>query len=128
MSSVVRWQLLEVSTGDTYTVEVNPNQMGNYNFSKNLRFSLHGDGRVRGLQTRREPSDWSFSGVLQRKSQHDALVDWAKRRGKIRVTDHLGRTFEAMVKNIDMRDRRSLTNGAYRFRYTFNTLLLRRLS
>lgn len=126
--NVVRWKLQSLETGEIYTVEINPNQASSYIFAKSFEFAKHDDARMRGVQASRAPQDWSFGGVVRSKSYHDALIGWERRPGKIRVTDHLGRTFEVMVRSLDLLDRRPSGDDTWRFTYTFNFLMLRRIT
>lgn len=126
--AVIRWRLQEMETGEAYTVEINPNQMGNYVFPKSFEFALYGGSRVRGIRSAREPMEWTFGGVVRAKTHHDALIHWEKKPGKVRITDHLGRTFEVMIRSLDMKDRRPSGDDTWRFQYTFNCLLLRRIT
>lgn len=139
MPNVVRWRFKDMRTDEIYTVEINPNEMGSYGFSRVIDFALHSrddshhsestrQARVLGVKAPRQPVDWTFGGVVRSETHHDKLIDWQKRPGKVRVTDHLGRTFEVMMKSLDMTDRRPAGDDTWRFRYTFNCLLLRRVA
>jgi len=126
--NVVRWQFRDMRTSEVYTVELNPNEMSNFRFPKELDFALYGGSRMRGSRATRQPQDWTFGGVVRTKTHHDALVDWHTRPGKVRITDHLGRTFEVMLRSLDLTDRRPSGDNTWRFKYTFNCLLLRRVA
>jgi hypothetical protein len=128
MTDVVRWVFQDMETNETYRVEINPNEMSGYVFPKSFNFARYGSGRLRGVQGRREPLDLTFGGVVRTKTHHDRLLEWQRKPGKVRVTDHLGRTFEMMIKSVDMIDRRPTGSTTWRFRYTFNCLLLRRVA
>lgn len=137
--NVVRWQLKDMRTDEVHTVEINPNEMGSYLHDKAFDFApyrLHSprssaprrSARVVGVRAPRQPVDWTFGGIVFTKSHHDALMDWYDRPGKVRVTDHLGRTFEVMMRSLEMLDRRQTPSNAWKFKYTFNCLLLRRVA
>ena len=126
--AVLRWVFQDVDSGERYTVEINPNQMSGYHLEKSFDWASHAGGRMRGVKADATPKEYSFGGVVRRKSHHDALVGWQKHPGKVRVYDHLGRTFEVMIKSLDMTDRRPVGDDTWRFQYTFNCLLLRRLT
>lgn len=125
---VVRWQLKDMRTNQTHTLEVNPNEAGNYIHGKRFDFAGYKGSRVVGVRAPRDPFDWKFAGVVFSKTHHDALVDWHDRPGKVRVTDHLGRTFEVMMRSLEMIERLPTGGNAWRFKYAFNCLLLRRIS
>ena len=130
--NVVRWQFRDMRNDDTYTVEINPNTMAGYRFGRDIGFApYHHDSSysgVVGVKRPRQPVDWSFGGVVRSKTHHDKLIDWQKRPGKLRITDHLGRTFEVMVRSLQMLDRRPTGDNTWRFEYSFNCLLLRRIA
>lgn len=128
MPDVVRWIFEEVETSETYTVEINPNEASSHRFGRELLPAPRGGGRTLAFQTARQPLDWTFSGVVRAESHHDELIEWQKKPGKVRVTDHLGRTFEVMMRAVDMIDRRPSGDNTWRFQYNFSCLLLRRIS
>jgi hypothetical protein len=121
---VVRWRFQDMLTNEIHTVELNPNQMSGYLFPKSFEWA--GGSRKQGVRVPRQPLDWTFGGVVRTEGHHDSLIDWQRRAGKVRITDHLGRTFEAMIRSLDMRDRKPAGDNTWRFEYTFNCLLLRR--
>lgn len=123
---VVRWKLQDMLTNEVHTVELNPNEMGGYLFPKSFEFGVFGGGRVRGMRAPRQPLEWTFGGVVRTETHHDSLINWHDRAGKVQVTDHLGRTFEVMIRSLEMKDRRPAGNDTWRFQYVFNCLLLRR--
>lgn len=125
--AVVRWIFEEVETGATYTVEINPNEMESWLYSKDISWSKHGS-RMAGIEARRGPVAETFSGIVRSKSHHDALIAWQKKPGKLRITDHLGRVFEVMAEAVDMIDRRPTGANAWRFHYTFRCQVLRRIA
>jgi hypothetical protein len=125
---VVRWRLQDMLTNEVHTVELNPNQMGGYLFPKSYDFAVYGGGRMRGVRAPSTPVEWTFGGVVRTESHHDSLITWERKPGKVRVYDHLGRTFEVMIRSLDMRDRRPSSGSTWRFEYTFNCLLLRRIT
>lgn len=121
--NVVRWKFLDVRTNEEHTVELNPNTASSYRFDNQFDFAGN-----RGVRGRRNPVEWTFGGVVRKQGHHDSLIDWQRHPGKVRVTDHLGRTFEVMIRSLDMRDRRPAGDDTWRFEYTFNCLLLRRVA
>ena len=125
---VVRWKFLEVETSLEYTVEINPNKMSSYRFSREYDWARHDQARMRGVRSNRQPKDWTFGGVVRTETHHDALIEWQRKPGKVRVTDHLGRVFEVMMRSVDMIDRRPSGDNTWRFEYQFNCLLLRRIA
>jgi len=128
--SVVRWQLEEMATSTVHTVEVNPNQMSGYLPDKSFTFSSRVDaaGRVAGVRGKTRPAGFTFEGVIFTETHHDALLEWAGKAGKIRITDHLGRVFEVMTQGVKLVERKPTPLRAWRFTYVFDCMLLRRIS
>ncbi len=129
-ANVVRWKFKDMRTNEVYTVEINPNEMSGFRFPREIDFAPYRSSYrgVVGVKAPRRPVDWSFGGVVRSETHHDKLIDWQKRPGKVRITDHLGRVFEVMIRSLDMVDRRPAGEDTWRFRYTFSCLLLRRIS
>lgn len=111
---------------------LNPNSMTSVTFDKQLDTFVGGVHNtlteVRTIQSAAPAKDWSFGGVIRTKAHYDGLVYWAKKSGKVRVTDHLGRTFEVLIRQFDPEDRKPTGTVAWRLQYTMKTLLLRRVS
>lgn len=123
--NVVRWSFQDMETNDVYVVELNPNTMSGFTFSRSFRWARSGT-RAAGLMDNRQPGNFQFGGVVRSESHHDALIEWQKRGGKVRITDHLGRVFEVMIKSLAMTDRRPAGSDTWRFQYQFDCLFLRR--
>lgn len=129
MTNVVRWQFQDLRTNEVHTVALNPNKMSGLTFGRSIEWgSGTADGRPVGLMSSPDPTPFSFSGIVRTKTHHDTLVDWQKRPGKVRVTDHLGRAFEVMIRSLDMTDRTQTATNAWRMSYQFDCLLLRRIA
>ena len=126
--SVVRWRLEEMATGETYTVEFNPNTATTHRGPRNIEFTPGLDGVPRGIKTPSEPTPWTRGGVVMTKAHHDALERWGKKKGKVRVSDHAGRTFEVMMKGARITDRRQTASNPWRFTYEMDCLILRRVA
>lgn len=126
-----RWVLTEVSTGATWTMPINPDQMSSPHQDRaiNTAFGTRkGHDRLRTFVTPSPAKEWSWGGVIRTKAHYDALEEWAKKPGKVRVTDHLGRTFEVMIQAFQPEDRDPTARVTWRLRYQMSTLLLRRVS
>lgn len=127
-----RWTFYEVATGQSYTVPINPDSMTSP-FGDTRSHTVAHTGTPTGPRTatrmNRTPArDWEFSGPIRTREHHDALETWAKKPGKVHITDHLGRTFVVMFRSFEATDRKPTPTVPWRLRYTMKTLLLRRLS
>lgn len=123
----VRWTFEDLETSETWIVPINPNEATSHRPLKELSYGIGHDGRVRTRQRAPQPVEWSFGGVIRTQEHHDLLTEWSKKPGKLRVTDHLGRTFEIMISSIEIEDRTPTPSVPWRLRYTMNALLLRRI-
>lgn len=111
---------------------INPDQMSSPHQARQLQTSYGGTrssvDRFSSFETPMDAKEWSWSGVIRTKEHYDKLEEWAKKSGKVRVTDHLGRTFEVFIQSFDPEDRKPNANVSWRLRYTMTALLLRRVS
>lgn len=124
-----RWTLTSVDTGDSWTMPINPNTMSSVNRTRQVdTFSGGVTSRVRSFERAAEPVKWTWAGVIRSKDHYDALAAWARRPGKVRVTDHLGRTFEVLMQQFEPEDRKPTAKVDWRLRYTMQVVLLRRVS
>lgn len=134
--SVVRWSLVDPVTGERWTLPVNPNTAssplpGRKNISTAQGANLDAGGihRTRVFQAPSAPTEWEFGGVVLSKAQHDALAKWSEKSNEVRVSDHLGRTFEVIIRQLEVVDRRPLAGRTkYRMTYTMRALVLRRMA
>lgn len=131
MTAVLRWRLRDVETGDTWTMPINPNQMSSPTRGRNISTvygTRKGPHRLRSFQTPTDAAEWTFGGVIRTEQHYLDLVEWAKKDRKVRITDHLGRTFEVLMEALDAVDRRPTPAAPWRMTYTMKTLLLRRIA
>lgn len=127
----VRWRFRDPSNGDVWDFTINPDQMTSPTKEKNVRHTLGVGteyGRFATVQAAPRPREWTFSGVIRSKQQHDILESWYERTGVLHVTDHLSRTFEVMLQGFEVSERKPTKAVTWRLRYTMKTLLLRQLS
>lgn len=130
--SVVRWKFLDTETNQSIVLPLNPNEMSSPFPRRELNFAwtAHADqgiGRPRIFQqTSNTPVEWSFSGVILVKTHYDLLLEWTKRLHVVRVTDHLERTFEMIIQNLDVRERqRTAAAKEWRADYTMVCMILK---
>lgn len=124
-----RWTFHELATGETYTVPINPDAMTSPfgdRQAKTATTTHDPNGRIRTFMSATTPVQWEFSGAIRTQAHHEALETWAKKPGLIRVTDHLGRTFEVLFVSYEASDRRPTRSTPWRLRYVMKASLLRR--
>lgn len=126
-----RWILTHVDTSETWTMPLNPNKMSSPHQDRSIQTSYgtrQGTQRLRGFVTATEAKEWTWSGVIRTKEHYDKLEEWAKKTGRVRVTDHLGRVFEVFIQEFIPEDRQPNKKVSWRLTYQMTTLLLRRIS
>ncbi|NUS01910.1 MAG: hypothetical protein HOV97_05025 [Nonomuraea sp.] len=130
-----RWTFTDPVGGTSWTTPINPNQASSPFPTRSLQLAPSNWADVgRGLQRLRvfeappQPVEWQFGGVLRTKEHHDALRSWAKKSNEIRVSDHLGRTFEVIIKSFRPVERRPTPTVSWRMTYTVTALVLRRVA
>ena len=125
-----RWVLTEVATGATWTMPINPDSMTSPFPDRELTHARGVAGQltqVRSVVAPPRPVEWEWSGVIRTQAHYDDLAVWAQKPGKVRVTDHLGRTFEVMLRAFEPEDRPPTKTTPWRLRYSMKALLLRRI-
>lgn len=127
--TTTRWVLVDVHTDETWTMPINPDQMSSPLQDRSIATSYGtqaGPDRVRSFVTPTAAKEWTWGGVIRTKAHYDQLAYWARKSRKVRVTDHLGRTFEVLMQAFAPVDRRPTGQTPWRLRYEMTTLVLRR--
>lgn len=128
---ITRWVLRDMDTDETAIVHINPNKMDTPTLSRNMQYAQgtrYGSARIRAVSLPpSSPASWTFGGVILTKAYYDLLEDWSSRDVFVRVTDHLGRTFEIVIESWDVIERLPTPNRAWRADFTMNCLLLREI-
>lgn len=126
----VRWKFHDTNGGDEIVLPINPKSMGSPHEGPRETATASGTGagfgrlRVfdRGVT---RPVEWTFDGVILTREHDDLLLAWTKRFSVLRVTDHLDRTFEIIVKSYDSVERLPTANRPWRADYTMTCLMLK---
>lgn len=130
-ADVLRWRFTDPSTGEQWTVPINPNQMSSPHRGKQMVYAhgTHiGEHRIRAVQTPGEIVHWEFGGVIRTKRHHDDLHYWAEKEHEVEISDHLGRTFEVIIEEFRPEDRTPRAEVPWRMTYTMRAMILRRVS
>lgn len=128
----VRWQFQDTETNETWTMPINPNKMSSPEFARNLRYAY---GLKRGLDRprtmARPPSivDLTWGGVIYTQEHHDKLAYWARKEVPVILTDHMGRSWEVVMKSFVPTDRRPKNSEQRsRFTYEMSALIMRQVT
>lgn len=97
---VVKWQFNDPATLETHTFEINPNEGGSPEYTKNIQYrnTSAPDGKTLLFEGRDNPQTLEFSGVLLTESQYNMFRDWWDKRYQVYVTDDLGREFSIVIE------------------------------
>ena len=118
----------DVRTGEKVLLPYNPNTMDSPTTPREMTFAWNAGGRISSLDRGAlSPTQWSFGGVILEKYQYGLLLSWAERNHVLRVTDHLGRTFEIIIEKFDPIERLPTPRRQWRADYTMTCLLLKEL-
>ena len=132
----VRWVLEDLVAAETYTFPINPKTAGAPFGSRSLTCAQArgwvdqdaGLNRLRMFESPARPVDWEFGGSIRTQEHHDALLYWSKKSNEVRVSDHLERTFEVIIRAFRPVDERPTPTIPWRMSYTMNALVLRRVA
>lgn len=121
---VLRWVFDDTASSDIWTVPINPNKMTDPE-ARDRAFS-HIAGRT--FEDPGTAVEWEFEGVIQTQAHHDELERWAKKSTPVEITDHLGRTWQVLLKSFKPEERRPTMRKPWRFTYSMKSLILRRVA
>lgn len=115
--TVVRWKFRDVwaATPTEYVFEINPNEGGSPQVSKNMNI-VYNVGPNRGgiLQEGQSTAPMlNFSGLIITQEHYEALETWFDKRVLIELTDDLGRTFRGVFSAFDPQRARRPFNPWY---------------
>lgn len=127
----IRWKLTDPSTGDEWTMPINPDAMTSPSGTRNLTtgFGIRAPlTMARTFEQAPTIARWQWEGVIRSEAHYEAYVEWAKKPGLVRVLDHLDRTWEVILESFEPDERRPSGRTDWRFRYTVKCLIIRRIS
>lgn len=132
-----RWILRDVAASEQWEMPISPNKMTSPHAPKNMTIFARQAGRTgssafnggvtRVLQFRQAPYEWSFSGIIRSQAHYDDFVYWTSKTGKLQVDDHLGRTWEIRIDNIELDERKPSFLRDWRYDYTVKTIMYGRV-
>lgn len=127
-----RWVFTEVDGGAAYTVPINPDKMSSPFHEREFQHAYggrrNGERPFHTVESSPRPKEWTFEGVIRTQAHHDALELWSRKPGLVRITDHLGRTFEVLLTSFEPTDRRPNARTSWRLRYVMKALVLRQIT
>lgn len=108
-AGTIRWILTDPVTLDTYDFDINPNDGGEFNETKNITYinTAGPDGRTLAFEGRDSTRQTQVSGTILNEAHLDALFLWSRKRYTIQVTDDLERTFDIYITDFQPKRRRS---------------------
>lgn len=128
MAYVERW-ILEDPSVESIRVPLNPNKMDSPTRPRNMAWAWgNRDTGLRGFDSPGPATDWSWGGVLLTEAHYLLLLEWTKRLVPLHITDHLGRTFQVVIKKFDPVERLPTKLRPWRVDYTMTCLLLKEIT
>lgn len=130
MSVVVRWTLTDTGTAESVRLPLNPHKMDAPTRPRNMTWAwgtAWGQERMRGIDVPGPATEWTWSGVLLTESHYALLLAWTARLAPLHLSDHLGRTFQVVIKKFDPIERLPNPLRPWRADYTMTCLLLKEI-
>lgn len=126
-----RWVFYDPSNGDTWEMQINPNQMTSPHLAKGLQPmarnatmpGYHHGGMGRVFIPKRTPQELTFQGVIRSRMQLYDLNVWRGKRNKVHLTDDLGRTWQVLISGIRFEEQRPTPRNKWRYTYTLSCML-----
>lgn len=108
-TTVQKWTFHDPVTTETYVFPISPYQMTTLTPKHSHIVGAaggHSEQRKRITEAPTQPFDWSFTGRIRTQQQHDDLDEWTRKGYPIHVSDHLGRTWEVLIRSFKPKDLR----------------------
>lgn len=131
--STQRWTFVDTVADETWTVPINPKSATSpfpakvITTAQGADLDSRGIHRTRMFQAPSAPVPWEFGGLIRSKAHHDELHRWAEKDNEVQITDHLGRTFEVLIRQFEPVEQRPTKSNDWRMTYTMRVLVLRRI-
>lgn len=121
--TVLRWVFEDPAVPETYTVELNPNQMTSPFREKRIDIATTTavDGQSLLTESQPQPKSWQFSGAIISQAHYDALLKWSLKPNRTYITDHFGRKLSVYWTAFNPEPRRSV---GYYYRHNYSCQLL----
>lgn len=128
-TATLRWTFTDASVPETFTVPINPNEMGPTYDPREFDHTPGANGVVAlFLKASKTPKEWTFGGVIRTQEHHDELTRWAAKKKKIQIGTHLGQTFEVLIQAFNPEDRQPTATVPWRMKFQMTCLVLRQVS
>lgn len=123
------WTFYDPVLAVTYSPPIGPDRMTSPFSERSLtsRATTSHRGQAITWQGSPTPVAWSFSGRLLTQAHYEALQAWYAKPNRIRITDHLTRTYECFITDFSPEPQRAGDNF-WSHRYTMSTLNFGRVS
>lgn len=121
------WTLFDPATSETWVMPINPDAMTSPHPRKDFKHASgvrNGLDRIRSMMTPPTPTEWSWEGVIRTEAHYNSLLAWAQKTDVVHVTDHLGRTWQIVMKKFTPTDRKPMANVPWRMRYQMTVINL----
>lgn len=122
---VRRWIYTDPYVPETYTVPINPREMGSLFAEKPVtsRQTSARDGQALLFEGSAPPAPWTYSGTILDSAHYAELLRWSQKGNRITITDHYGRVIPIYLVRFDPTPKRSM-GKPWRHEYTMSALVL----
>lgn len=122
---VVKWRFDDPVTLDSHVFEINPNEGGSPDYTKNIQYrnTSAPNGKTILFEGRDNPPSLEFSGTLLTESQFNMFVEWWNKRYQVEVTDDLGRQFTIVIESFSPKRERAF-HYPWKHSYTVRAIIV----
>lgn len=120
-----RWTLQNLALTENYTFESNPYEQTSPVAGKDVQFTPQNRtvGLIPtafvGIRAKRQPVDWSFTGIVRSVGEYNALLTWSKRPERLLLTNDRGEVLTIKITGITFaRQAPQRQRTPYRHKYT----------
>lgn len=117
----LRWTFTDPTTGETWTVPLNPNTMSSPHPPRNIQAMATTGGRAIMTEAPVAPYEWTFGGEILTAEHYAKLKEWSEKKNQVVVSDHYGRRITLAFVHFSPEPKRALR------RYWRNTYQMRTL-
>lgn len=119
------WTFLDLVTDVEYVMERNPNTMSSPLLPKSINPYINTNAKIgHAIQGKAPASEFTFGGNCRTEAFFNALVYWSENTNPVRITDHLGRSWDVVMTGIDVKEKKYSAHSQWRFSYEMKCLVL----
>lgn len=116
---VVKWTFLDPTDSSTAQFDINPNEGGSIQYSKNItaHSTLAPGGKTLLFEGAQQAPEITFSGTILTQNMYDMMVLWFNKRHQIQLTDDLGRVMIIYITKFEPKRERA---RSYPYKHSYS--------